>query len=159
MGTDYAEAFPLDGEGPIRPVTLAPFGIDTYPVTNRDFSAFVDATGCQTEAERFGWSFVFWMQLPPDRLDELVEDTVAAAPWWCKVPGSSWKHPEGPGSDIYARLDHPVVHVSWNDARAFCRWTGTRLPTEAEWEHAARGGIEGCAFPWGDDLEPAASTA
>jgi len=154
MGTDYPEAFPLDGEGPIRPVTLSPFHIDTYPVSNRDFAAFVEATGYQTEAEQYGWSFVFWMQLPPDRLDELVEDTVAAAPWWCKVLGSSWKHPEGPGSDVDARIDHPVVHVSWNDAAAYAAWAAKTLPTEAQWEYVARGGIEQKLYPWGDELTP-----
>jgi formylglycine-generating enzyme len=154
MGTDYASAFPLDGEGPVRPVTLSPFDIDTYPVTNRDFAAFVEGTGYQTEAERFGWSFVFWMQLPPDHLDELVEDTVAAAPWWCKVAGSSWKHPEGPGSSIDTRLDHPVVHISWNDAAAYAAWAGKSLPTEAQWEYAARGGLEQKLYPWGDELTP-----
>src|SRR5580765_483978 len=78
MGTNYRDAFPADGEGPIRPVSLSPFRIDTYPVTNRDFAAFVAATNYRTESEIFEWSFVFWMHLPPDRLDELVEDTVAA---------------------------------------------------------------------------------
>lgn len=92
MVTDYRDAFSADGEGPVRTVTLSPFHVDTYPVTNRDFAAFVEATGYRTDAERFEWSFVFWMHLPPDRLDELIEDTVAAAPWWCKVPGSSWQH-------------------------------------------------------------------
>jgi sulfatase modifying factor 1 len=111
MGTDYSHAFRADGEGPVRPVTLSPFSMDTYPVTNRDFAAFVDATGYRTESELFAWSFVFWMHLPPERLEELVEDTVAAAPWWCKVPGASWKHPEGPGSHVRDRANHPVVHT------------------------------------------------
>lgn len=154
MGTDYANAFPADGEGPIRPVTLSPFRIDTYPVTNRDFAAFIAATNYRTESELFGWSFVFWMHLPPDRLDELVEDTVAAAPWWCKVPGASWQHPEGPGSHINDRLNHPVVHVSWNDAAAYAAWAGKSLPTETQWEYAARGGLEQKLYPWGDELTP-----
>jgi formylglycine-generating enzyme required for sulfatase activity len=154
MGTDYAQAFPADGEGPIRPVTLSPFKIDAFPVTNRDFAAFVDATRRRTEAELFAWSFVFWMHLPPDRLDELVEDTVAAAPWWCKVPGADWRHPEGPGSNIDARPNHPVVHVSWNDAAAYAAWAGKSLPTEAQWEYAARGGLVQKLYPWGDELTP-----
>jgi formylglycine-generating enzyme required for sulfatase activity len=154
MGTDYPDAFPADGEGPVRPVSLSPFCIDTYPVTNKDFAAFVDATGYRTESERFAWSFVFWMHLPPDRLDELVEDTVAAAPWWCKVPGADWAHPEGPGSHIDDRLNHPAVHVSWNDAAAYAAWAGKTLPTEAQWEYAARGGLEQKLYPWGNDLTP-----
>ncbi len=154
MGTDYRDAFPADGEGPVRPVFLSPFAIDTYPVTNRDFTAFVSATNYLTESEHFQWSFVFWAHLPPERLNELVEDTVAAAPWWCKVPGASWLHPEGPGSHIDDRPNHPVVHVSWNDAAAYAAWAGKSLPTEAQWEYAARGGLEQKLYPWGDELTP-----
>jgi sulfatase modifying factor 1 len=154
MGTDYAHAFPADGEGPVRPVTLSPFRMDTFPVTNKDFAEFVAATGYRTESELFAWSFVFWMHLPPDRLDELVEDTVAAAPWWCKVPAADWRHPEGPGSSVDARPDHPVVHVSWNDAAAYAAWACKSLPTEAQWEYAARGGLDQRLYPWGNDLTP-----
>ncbi|QEE27557.1 formylglycine-generating enzyme family protein [Terriglobus albidus] len=154
MGTDYAEAFPDDGEGPIREVTLDPFWIDRYPVTNELFSQFVEATAYRTEAERFGWSFVFWAHIPKERFYELVVDTVAAAPWWCKVPGANWRNPEGPGSAIKSRGNHPVVHVSWNDALSFCEWSGQRLPTEAEWEYAARGGLIQKLYPWGDKLRP-----
>jgi sulfatase modifying factor 1 len=154
MGTDYRDAFSADGEGPVRGVSLSPFRIDTYPVTNRDFAAFVEATGYRTESELFAWSFVFWAHLPADRLNELVEDTVAAAPWWCKVPGASWQHPEGPGSQVADRPNHPVVHVSWNDAAAYAAWAGKSLPTEAQWEYAARGGLEQKLYPWGDELTP-----
>jgi len=154
MGTDYRDAFSADGEGPVRSVSLSPFSIDTYPVTNHDFAAFVEATNYRTESELFEWSFVFWAHLPPDRFDELVEDTVAAAPWWCKVPGASWQHPEGPGSYVADRPNHPVVHVSWNDAAAYAAWAGKSLPTEAQWEYAARGGLEQKLYPWGDDLTP-----
>ncbi|HEY1214339.1 MAG TPA: formylglycine-generating enzyme family protein [Bryobacteraceae bacterium] len=154
MGTDYAEAFPEDGEGPVREVTLDPFWIDQHPVTNELFSQFVEATGYRTEAERFGWSFVFWAHIPKERFYELVVDTVAAAPWWCKVPGANWRSPEGPGSAIKSRGNHPVVHVSWNDAVSFCEWSGQRLPTEAEWEYAARGGLVQKLYPWGDKLRP-----
>jgi len=154
MGSDDPAGFPQDGEGPVRPVALAPFSIDQYPVTNNLFAEFVRASGYVTEAEQYGWSFVFWAHLPQDRLNELVEDTVQAAPWWCKVSGAVWSAPEGPGSDISTRGNHPVVHVTWNDAQAFCEWIGRRLPTEAEWEYAARGGLEQKAFPWGDELCP-----
>ncbi len=154
MGTGAGEGFPQDGEGPVREITLRPFWIDRATVTNRIFRQFVDATGYRTEAERFGWSFVFWLHIPKDRFNELVEDTVMAAPWWCKVRGARWNAPEGPGSDISLRGDHPVVHVSWNDAVAYAQWTGQRLPTEAEWEYAARGGLVQKTYPWGDRLRP-----
>ncbi len=154
MGTDYPHGFPADGEGPVRSVSLSPFAIDLCPVTNRDYAGFVDATGYRTEAERFDWSFVFWSHIPPEHFDDLVEDTVAQAPWWCKVPGACWKHPEGPGSSIVNRLNHPVVHVSWNDAAAYAVWAGKSLPTEAQWEYAARGGLEQKLYPWGDELMP-----
>jgi sulfatase modifying factor 1 len=154
MGTDNAEGFPQDGEGPVRAVTLDPFSIDIYPVTNDLFRQFIAATGYRTEAEQYGWSFVFWAHIPKARLDELVDDTVASAPWWCKVRGAKWDVPEGPGSNISERGNYPVVHVSWNDAETFCRWSGQRLPTEAEWEYAARGGLEQKVHPWGDKLRP-----
>jgi sulfatase modifying factor 1 len=154
MGSDYVEGFPMDGEGPVRLVTLRPFSIDRFPVTNQLFRKFIEATGYHTEAERFGWSFVFWLHIPRARFDELVEDTVAATPWWCKVRGAKWSAPEGPGSNVLQREDHPVVHTSWNDALAFAQWSGQRLPTEAEWEYAARGGLEQRLYPWGDKLRP-----
>jgi sulfatase modifying factor 1 len=154
MGSDYASGFPMDGEGPVRAITVQPFLIDRTPVTNRLFRGFIEATNYRTEAERFGWSFVFWSHIQRSRFLELVEDTVAATPWWCKVPGAKWSSPEGPGSTVDERADHPVVHVSWNDAQAYARWTGQRLPTEAEWEYAARGGLEQKLYPWGDKLRP-----
>jgi formylglycine-generating enzyme required for sulfatase activity len=154
MGTDFAEGFPQDGEGPIRAVTLDPFLTDSTPVTNDRFAEFIAATNYRTEAQTFGWSFVFWKHIPKQRYNELVEDTVAAVPWWCKVPGAYWNAPEGPGSNVDARGDHPVVHVSWNDAAAYAAWSGLRLPTEAEWEYAARGGLEQKLYPWGDKLRP-----
>ncbi len=151
MGAVGAVAYDADGEGPIHPVALSPYRIGAVCVTNDDFARFVDATGHVTEAEEFGWSFVFGGLLPDD-----FEDTpaVVATPWWRQVTGGDWRHPEGPHSGVDGRGDHPVVHVSWNDAMAYCAWSGTRLPTEAEWERAARGERVGAAFPWGDELEP-----
>jgi formylglycine-generating enzyme len=152
MGTNYRHAFAADGVGPVRPVSLSPFSIDTYPVTNAEFAAFVEETGYISDSERFGWSFVFWSHIPAARFSALVRDTVAAAPWWCQVPGASWRSPGGPGSDIRDRPRYPVVHVSWNDASAYAAWAGQSLPTQ--WEYAARGGLEQKLYPWGDDLTP-----
>jgi formylglycine-generating enzyme required for sulfatase activity len=151
MGDDSVWAYPGDGEGPVHDVTLDAFRIDRFAVTNDAFARFVDATGWTTDAERFGWSFVFAGLLPDGFPDTRG---VVGAEWWRQVFDADWRRPEGPLSDLDARGDHPVVHVSWRDAIAYCRWTGTRLPTEAEWERAARGGRDGTAFPWGDDLEP-----
>lgn len=153
MGTDDAEGFAADGEGPVREIELDAFRIDTTAVSNDDFAAFVAATGYRTEAERFGWSFVFYGLLPQAVLDTHPQ-VAAAAPWWCGIEGACWRMPEGPGSDIAARMEHPVVHVSWNDAAAYAAWAGKRLPSEAEWEYAARGGLVQKRFPWGDTLQP-----
>jgi formylglycine-generating enzyme len=151
MGAVGDVAYDADGEGPIHVVELSPFRISAQAVTNDEFAEFVDTSGYVTEAERFGWSFVFAGLLPDD-----FEATraVAQAPWWRQVFGAEWRHPEGPQSDVADRGRHPVIQVSWNDAQAYCAWSGTRLPTEAEWEMVARGGRRGSIYPWGDDLEP-----
>lgn len=153
LGSDDGVGFADDGEGPVRVVDLAAFQIATTHVTNRQFRAFVEATGHVTEAERFGTSLVFHT-LVADRLRRTVRRCVAGTPWWLEVPGACWKWPFGRGSHLGGRLDHPVVHVSWNDARAFCAWAGARLPREDEWEAAARGGLAGATYPWGDVLHP-----
>ncbi len=151
MGTDYAQGFPQDGEGPVREVTVDPFYIDLHPVTNDQFAEFVAKSGYVTEAERFGWSFVFQGHV---KRPEIVDQRVPNVSWWCKINGSDWRHPEGPDESIATRNHHPAVQVSWNDATAYAAWAGKRLPTEAEWEYASRGGAEQKLFPWGDELTP-----
>jgi formylglycine-generating enzyme len=147
IGTNAPE-IAADGEGPRRTVRLKPFGLERHAVSNARFAEFVAATGYVTEAERFGWSFVFAGLLPP--AEAAAAQRVAEVPWWARSDGASWRHPEGPNSDIGDRPDHPVTHVSWNDARAYASWRGGRLPTEAEWEHAARPTPD-AVFPWGDE--------
>jgi formylglycine-generating enzyme required for sulfatase activity len=165
MGTDAEEAWP--DERPAHRVRVNGFWIDETEVTNARFRAFVEATGYVTTAERPPALEEIMNQLPPGSppppKENLVPGSMVFTPgegpvdtrdfsqWWRWTPGASWRHPEGPGSTIDGRDHHPVVQVSWDDAAAFCRWAGRRLPTEAEWELAARGGLEGRAYVWGDE--------
>lgn len=149
MGDSSGDRNTGDGEVPLHQVTLPSFSIDATTVTNDAFAAFVEATGYRTEAEVFEFSAVFHSAVTaPD--DDIV-GVPPQTPWWRGVRGANWRHPGGRGSSSHDLGDHPVVHVSWNDAASYCAWADRRLPTEAEWEFAARGGIARAKYPWGDD--------
>ena len=135
--------YDVDGEGIIERKKLRDFRIDANPVSNQRFEAFVSATGYKTEAECFGWSFVFHLDAPD-------APAIPDLNWWRRLDGADWRHPEGPGTSLAGREGHPAVHVSWNDAIAYAKWCGGRLPTEIEWEHAARAGGGDVRFCWGD---------
>ncbi|MGY5764256.1 formylglycine-generating enzyme family protein [Brachybacterium sp. DNPG3] len=152
MGTEDADRNPQDGESPIREVDVAAFRIDPFAVTNAEFAAFVDATGYVTVAEDFGWSYVFGGLLAPEI--RRASPKPPGTPWWRAVEGATWEHPTGPGSDAAEAPDHPVVHIALRDAEAFAQWCGMRLPREAEWEKAARGGLDQARYAWGDELTP-----
>ncbi len=150
MGDSHGDGYAADGELPVHRVRLSPYFIDTKAVTNAQFASFVKATGYVTDAERDGVSAVFHLAVDAAPAD--IVHSAAGVPWWLAVRGADWRHPTGPRSSIGDRQNHPVVHVSWRDAQAYCRWAGKRLPTEAEWEYAARGGLDRARYPWGDEL-------
>lgn len=150
MGDARGDGRHADGETPVHAVELEAFSVDVTSVTVADFARFVDATGYATEAEVFGFSAVFHLALAADPRDVLGRPP--QTPWWLGVRGADWRHPGGPLSDVEGRGDHPVTHVSWNDAVAYCAWAGRSLPSEAQWECASRGGADGLRYPWGDEL-------
>jgi formylglycine-generating enzyme required for sulfatase activity len=168
MGTDARESWP--DERPAHRVRVDGFFMDQAEVTNAQFRAFVDATGYVTTAEVAPSLEEIMSQsppgTPPPTPEKLAPGSLVFTPpagrvdlndfsqWWTWTPGASWRHPDGPGSSIEGRDEHPVVHVSWDDAVAYARWAGKRLPTEAEWEFVARGGLKGKFFVWGDDRPP-----
>lgn len=146
-----APVIPTDGEQIIRRARLRGFGLEAHCVSVARFATFVAETGYRTDAERIGWSYVFRGLLSDPDAAEIIGGYDKAG-WWWAVKGADWLHPAGPGEPV-AEEDHPATQISWNDARAFARWARGRLPSEIEWEHAARGGLDERRYPWGD-VEP-----
>ncbi|SIN77540.1 formylglycine-generating enzyme family protein [Vannielia litorea] len=155
MGTRKS-TFAADLDSPRRKVKLSPFAISPHSVTVARFRAFVEATGYVSVAEHEGWSYVFHLLLPDPAA---WPNSPPGLRWWRQVNGATWFAPEGPGSTTRGREEHPVTHISWYDARAYARWSGLRLPREAEWEFAARGGLARQKFPWGNAFEPSGKPA
>jgi len=151
MGDAFGEGYAGDGELPVHEVQLSAFRMDAAPVTVERFARFVEATGYATLAERLGSSAVFHSFVAEEAT---VVGRSAAAPWWLEVAGAHWRRPAGAGSSVEGLGDHPVTHIAFSDAVSYCLWAGRRLPTEAEWEYAARGGLGSARFAWGDDLTP-----
>lgn len=151
MGTDDC-FYPTDGENPCREVWLDEFKIGKFSVTNREFAEFVDESGYKTEAETYGWSYVFVGLLDEETKKKKVTGVASTAPWWSAIEGANWRRPTGNFQTIDDLLDHPVVHVSYNDALQFCNWSGYKLPSEAQWEKASRGGLVGARYPWGNEF-------
>lgn len=152
MGDAFNEGYPADGETPVHEVRVDSFRIDVTTVTNGMFAAFTEATGYRTEAEQFGSSAVFHLLSTAAKADILGAAT--GARWWLDIRGASWAHPTGPDSTWEEIPEHPAVHISHHDALAYCVWADRRLPNEAEWEFAARGGLSSKRYAWGDDLTP-----
>lgn len=151
MGTNDP-VYPTDGENPSRSVWIDEFRIGKYAITNAEFAEFVNATGYVTEAQNYGWSYVFKGFINETSDSSKLAGIASSAPWWLAIKDATWFYPFGNSLTIEGFLDHPVVHVTHNDALEFCNWAGYKLPTEAQWEKASRGGLEQQLYPWGNDL-------